>query len=104
MIFQFICGIKLGNEWISHVVRRRSRDFGSCVYLPINEAGDATYQSDETVRSGSRDEERPIELEMAARRGVHRENPVVILKKKKERKQKKTKHKKRKMTARITHC
>ena len=89
MIFQFICGIKLGNGWISHVVRRRRRDFGSCVYLPINEAGDATYQSDETVRSGSRDEERPIELEMAARRGVHRENPVVIFKKKKKEKKRK---------------
>jgi hypothetical protein len=92
MIFQFICGIKLGNGWISHVVRRRRRrrDFGSCVYLPINEAGDATYQSDETVRSGSRDEERPIELEMAARRGVHRENPVVILKKRKKTKENQT--------------
>jgi hypothetical protein len=54
------------------------------VYLPINEAGDAMNQSDETVRSGSGDEERSIESETAARRGVHRENPVVILKKKKE--------------------
>lgn len=48
------------------------------VYLPINEAGDAMNQSDETVRSGSADEERSIESETAARRGVHRENPVVI--------------------------
>lgn len=68
---------------LSHVVRR---DFGSCVcvYLPINEAGDAMNQSDETVRSGSGDEERSIESETAARRGVHRENPVVILKKKRK--------------------
>jgi hypothetical protein len=54
------------------------------VYLPINEAGDAMNQSDETVRSGSGDEERSIESETAARRGVHRENPVVILKKKRK--------------------
>jgi len=81
MIFQLICGIKLGNGWISHVVRR---DFGSCVYLPINEAGDAMNQSDETVRSGSVVEERSIESETAVRRGVHRENPVVIKKKKEE--------------------
>jgi hypothetical protein len=75
------------------------------VYLPINEAGDAMNQSDETVRSGSGDEERSIESETAARRGVHRENPVVILKRKKKKSNKTKQDKKGKMTQqRITHC